>query len=236
MITVGKFSIRPVEPRDLDRVVELDRLFGNIALDREYFESWMAHHPEGFLVAEFEGRIYAYSMGIYLHEHQIKDNWLHDTGGGTCETHSPLGEYFYAVSIASQKPEAARALFIANRRLFARSHMHTALIYGRLPMFRRWVESQGYDPTSLSYEQKKRLLGLYVANMHDAYQVFYEGLSLTPEAGIVDYLEGDEPSLNCAVKMVWRNPYYRPVHLDRAAVAPADDSTWVASRSSLVRQ
>jgi hypothetical protein len=215
MMTVGLFQVRPAEVRDLDRVVELDQLFGNAALSRDYFEAWLQNHPLGFLVAEFDGRLYAYSMVIYLHRHQIRDNWHHDTAGGTCASHSPLGEYLYAVSIASQKQEAARALFIASRRLFIRSHVYQTLVYGRLPRFRKWVMEQGYAPETLTSEQKQRLLNSYINLLYDPYQVFYEGLSFMPEGGIVDYLEGDDESLNCALKLVWRNPYYRPLTLDR---------------------
>ncbi|GBC91718.1 hypothetical protein HRbin15_00173 [bacterium HR15] len=218
MVKVGAFEIRQAVADDLDRIVELDRLFGSAALTRDYFEAWLHHHPEGFLVASYNGRLCAYSMVINLPHGQIRENWLLDTGGGTCATHTPLGDTLYAVSIASQKQEAARALFIMNRRLFARSHLAQAVIYGRLPRFRQWVQQMGYDPCQISYDQKKQLLGIYVNTLHDPYQVFYEGMNLTPEYGVVDYLEGDEESLNCALKLVWRNPCYRPLPLDHAVV------------------
>ncbi|MCX7924508.1 MAG: hypothetical protein N2554_01710 [Fimbriimonadales bacterium] len=218
MIPVGLFSIRQAEEADLDRVVQLDQLFGSVALTRDYFEAWLRHHPQGFLVAEYDGRIYGYSMVIYLHGHQIQENWYLDTGGGTCATHSPLGEYLYAVSIASQKQEAARALFIASRRCFIRSHVYQTVIFGRLPRFRKWVESQGYSPDALTPALKRRLLDIYVNTLHDPYQVFYEGLNFMPEYGVVDYLEGDADSLDCALKLVWRNPYYQPLYRDRALV------------------
>lgn len=218
MVRIGAFEIRQATVGDLDWVVELDQLFGSAALTRDYFEAWLRHHPEGLLVASYNGRLCAYSMVINLPHDQIRENWLLDTGGGTCATHTPLGDTLYAVSIASQKQEAARALFIMNRRLFARSHLAQAVIYGRLPRFRQWVQQMGHDPSNLSYDQKKRLLGLYVNTLHDPYQVFYEGMNLTPEYGVVDYLEGDEESLNCALKLVWCNPCYRPLPVDRAAV------------------
>jgi hypothetical protein len=148
-------------------------------------------------------------MVIYLHGRQIRENWYHDTGGGTCSTHTPLGEYLYAVSIASQKQEAARALFIASRRTFIRSHVYQTVIFGRLPRFRKWVESQGYAPELLDKATKRRLLDIYVNTLHDPYQVFYEGMNFVVEYGVVDYLEGDDESLNCALKLVWRNPYYK---------------------------
>ena len=153
---------------------------------------------------------------IYLHGRQIRENWYHDTGGGTCSTHTPLGEYLYAVSIASQKQEAARALFIASRRTFIRSHVYQTVIFGRLPRFRKWVESQGYAPETLNRATKRRLLDIYVNTLHDPYQVFYEGMNFMAEYGVVDYLEGDDESLNCALKLVWRNPYYKPLMLNRA--------------------
>ncbi len=218
MIPVGLFSIRQADYTDLGRIEELDRLFGNAALTRDYFEAWLRHHPDGFLVAEYDERIYGYSMVIYLNNEQIQENWYLDTGGGTCSTHTPLGEYLYAVSIASQKQEAARALFIASRRLFIRSHVYQTVIFGRLPRFRKWVESMGYCPETLTHAQKRRLLDVYVNMLHDPYQVFYEGLNFMAEYGVVDYLEGDNDSLDCALRLVWRNPYYRPLHLDRAVV------------------
>lgn len=221
MIPVGLFTIRQADYADLGRIEELDRLFGNAALTREYFEAWLRHHPEGFLVAEYDRRVYGYSMVIYLHAHQIRENWHHDTGGGTCSTHTPLGEYLYAVSIASQKQEAARALFIASRRTFIRSHVYQTVIFGRLPRFRKWVEAQGYAPESLDRVTKRRLLDIYVNTLHDPYQVFYEGMNFMAEYGVVDYLEGDEESLNCALKLVWRNPYYKPLLLERAVAALA---------------
>lgn len=228
MVPVGLFSIRQAEEADLDRIVQLDQLFGAVALTRDYFEAWLCHHPQGFPVAEYDGRIYGYSMVIYLHQHQIHENWLLDTGGGTCSTHSPSGEYLYAVSIASQKQEAARALFIANRRTFIRSHVYQTVIFGRLPRFRKWVESQGYHPETLTRDQKQRLLNIYVNTLHDPYQVFYEGLSFMPEYGVVDYLEGDVDSLDCALKLVWRNPYYRPLYRDRALVEVAPEQVLAA--------
>jgi len=223
MIPVGLFSVRQAEESDLERIVQLDQLFGAVALSRDYFEAWLRHHPQGFLVAEYDGRIYGYSMVIYLHQHQIRENWLLDTGGGTCSTHAPLGEYLYAVSIASQKQEAARALFIASRRTFIRSHVYQTVIFGRLPRFRKWVESQGYCPETLTRDQKQRLLNIYVNTLHDPYQVFYEGMNFMAEYGVVDYLEGDTDSLDCALKLVWRNPYYRPLHRDRAVVEVAPE-------------
>lgn len=225
MIPVGLFLVRQAEEADLERIVQLDQLFGSVALTRDYFEAWLRHHPQGFLVAEYDGRIYGYSMVIYLHAHQIHENWLLDTGGGTCSTHSPLGEYLYAVSIASQKQEAARALFIASRRAFIRSHVYQTVIFGRLPRFRKWVESQGYCPETLTRDQKQRLLDIYVNTLNDPYQVFYEGMNFMAEYGVVDYLEGDADSLDCALKLVWRNPYYRPLHRDRAVVEVAPDQT-----------
>ena len=42
-------------------------------------------------------------MVIYLHRYQIRD-----TGGGTCATHSPLGEYLYAVSYPMAKARGLR--------------------------------------------------------------------------------------------------------------------------------
>ncbi|GIV10815.1 MAG: hypothetical protein KatS3mg020_0306 [Fimbriimonadales bacterium] len=232
MIPVGLFSIRQADSADLGRIEELDRLFGNAALTRDYFEAWLHHHPEGFLVAEYDKRIYGYSMVIYLNAAQIHENWYQDTGGGTCSTHTPLGEYLYAVSIASQKQEAARALFIASRRVFIRSHVYQTLIFGRLPRFRKWVESMGYAPDTLTYAQKQRLLNLYVNTLHDPYQVFYEGMNFMAEYGVVDYLEGDDESLNCVLRLVWRNPYYRPLHRDRAVVEVDATSGLAAVRRS----
>ncbi|MFN4032787.1 MAG: hypothetical protein ACK4ME_04085 [Fimbriimonadales bacterium] len=232
MIPVGLFVVRQADKTDLERIESLDRLFGNAALTRDYFEAWLHHHPEGFLVAEYDGRIYGYSMVIYLNAEQIRENWFLDTGGGTCSTHTPLGEYLYAVSIASQKQEAARALFIASRRVFIRSHVHQTIIFGRLPRFRRWVESMGYQPETLTRAQKQRLLDLYVNSLQDPYQVFYEGMNFMAEYGVVDYLEGDDESLNCALRLVWRNPYYRPLLHDRA-VAAVDASSGLPSASRL---
>ena len=172
MIPVGLFTVRQADYADLGRIEELDRLFGNAALTRDYFEAWLRHHPEGFLVAEYDGRVYGYSMVIYLHGRQIRENWYHDTGGGTCSTHTPLGEYLYAVSIASQKQEAARALFIASRRTFIRSHVYQTVIFGRLPRFRKWVESQGYAPELLDKATKRRLLDIYVNTWYGSCRVF----------------------------------------------------------------
>jgi hypothetical protein len=218
MVRIGAFEVRQATEDDLDRVVELDQLFGSAALTRDYFEAWLHHHPEGFLVASYQDRVCAYSMVINLPHEQIRENWLLDTGGGTCATHTPFADTLYAVSIASQKQEAARALFIMNRRLFACSHLAQAVIFGRLPRFRQWVQQLGYEPSHLYTEMKRRLLGVYINALHDPYQVFYEGMNLMPEHGVVDYLEGDEDSLNCALKLVWRNPYYRPLRVDRAVV------------------
>ncbi len=225
MVKIGAFEVRQAGETDLERIEELDQLFGSAALTRDYFEAWLDHHPEGFLVALYNGRPCAYSMVILLHQDQIRENWWLDTAGGTCATHVPSGETLYAVSIASQKMEAARALFIMNRRLFARSHLARAVIYGRLPRFRQWVEQMGYDPDQLAYAQKQRLLGIYINTLHDPYQVFYEGINLTPEYGVVDYLEGDRDSLNCALKLVWHNPCYRPLLTDRAAVQVRPEPT-----------
>ncbi len=218
MITVGSFHVRHARYEDLDRVEELDRLFGDVALSREYFEAWLKHHPEGFLVAEFNERIYAYSMVILVWGDQISENWMVDTGGGTCSTHTPGGDHLYAVSIASQKPEAARALFIVSRRLFATSSLYRTVIFGRLPRFREWVVKQGYDPQTLTRPQKQKLLDRYISHPNDPYQVFYEGMNFMADGGVVDYLEGDEPSLNCALRLYWSNPYYRPLY-DRAVVS-----------------
>lgn len=217
MISVGSFQVRHAHYNDLDRVEELDQLFGSVALSRDYFEAWLKHHPEGFLVAEYNDRIYAYSMVILLRGDQIRENWMEDTGGGTCCTHTPDGEYLYAVSIASQKPEAARALFIVSRRIMVTSMLYRTVIYGRLPRFREWVVSQGIDPQTLTRAQKQKLLDRYVSQPIDPYQVFYEGMNFMADGGVVDYLEGDEPSLNCALRLYWSNPYYRPLY-DRAAI------------------
>ncbi len=217
MISVGLFQVRQAQRSDLERIEELDQLFGNVALTRDYFEAWLRNHPEGFLVAEYDGRVYAYSMVITLRGDQIKENWMEDTGGGTCSTHTPFGEYLYAVSIASQKPEAARALFIVSRRIFITSNLYRTVIYGRLPRFRQWVVSQAIDPNTLTRQEKQKLLDRYISEPTDPYQIFYEGMNFMVDGGVVDYLEGDEPSLNCAVRLYWSNPYYRPLH-DRAVV------------------
>ncbi len=230
MMQVGAFTVRQADVSDLSRVEELDRLFGNAALSRDYFEAWLHYHPQGFLVAEYNGRVWGYCMAIYLSADQIRENWYHDTGGGTCSTHNPLGEYFYAVSIASQKPEAARTLFIAGRRLLIRSHVYRAVFYARLLRFRKWVEEQGFDPEKLTLQQKQRLLGIYINTLQDPLQIFYEGLSLMPEYGVVDYLEGDDDSLNCALRLIWQNPYYRPLAATRAVVSVSETPAAVPAR------
>jgi len=156
MIPVGLFTIRQADYADLGRIEELDRLFGNAALTREYFEAWLRHLPGGFFGAGHGGRLFGSSVGIFRRAHRIRAHLDHSPGGGTRRTHTPLGEYLYAVSIASQKQEAARALFIASRRVFIRSHVYQTVIFGRLPRFRKWVEAQGYAPESLDRATKRR--------------------------------------------------------------------------------
>jgi hypothetical protein len=120
------------------------------------------------------------------------------------------------LSASPRRSRRRRALFIASRRTFIRSHVYQTVIFGRLPRFRKWVESQGYAPELLDKATKRRLLDIYVNTLHDPYQVFYEGMNFMAEYGVVDYLEGDDESLNCALKLVWRNPYYKPLMLNRA--------------------
>jgi len=83
MVRIGAFEVRQATIADLERIVELDQLFGSAALTRDYFEAWLCHHPEGLLVASYNGRLCAYSMVINLSREQIRENWLLDTGGGT---------------------------------------------------------------------------------------------------------------------------------------------------------
>jgi hypothetical protein len=217
MIPVGLFTIRQADHADLDRIEELDQLFGNAALTREYFEAWLRHHPEGFLVAEYDGRVYGYSMVIYLHA-RIRS--------------ARTGITTRAVALAARTRRWASismrsVLLRRSRRQRARC---LSPIGGSLsaPMCIRRLSSAGCRdsasgsrhrvilPRALDSATKRRLLDVYVNTLHDPYQVFYEGLSFMPEYGVVDYLEGDDESLNCALKLVWRNPYYKPLTVDRA--------------------
>ena len=63
----GPFSLRPFEPRDLDRVVYINRTCLPENYPPDFFLMHHREHPEAFLVAELNGQVVGYVMSRVEH-------------------------------------------------------------------------------------------------------------------------------------------------------------------------
>ncbi|MFN3689885.1 MAG: hypothetical protein ACK4UU_03040 [Fimbriimonadales bacterium] len=52
MIPVGLFSIRQAEATDLERIVQLDQLFGSVGRHPDNIEAWVGPQTQGVCVGE----------------------------------------------------------------------------------------------------------------------------------------------------------------------------------------
>jgi hypothetical protein len=116
---------------------------GLLVLGSKYFNSWRQVHPEGFLVAEADGKIcgYIYLQSCFFDPYNpvLLGNWSEVCDNGyTVNSHNPAGNCLFAVSACSIMPGAGRKLVESSLALTREQNKKYSTGYCRIPGFAKF--------------------------------------------------------------------------------------------------
>lgn len=160
-----KVTVRKAQVDDIDRLADIDLLLFDKAYGTEKPEKKeivdmltkrLNNNPDWMYVAEIRGEVEGFVSAFQTNK-PIEDftSWEDSTGGGTLEGKvDPEGNYAYVTNMTI-KHEAvelgAEEMLLAN--LFAngiRAGVEYGYFVGRMPHFKRWLESEGLDVSAES--------------------------------------------------------------------------------------
>lgn len=157
IISLRGFDVRPAMERDIERIVELDRVnFGKDGVEpytERQVRCWMDINPSGLLVATQNESVVAYRYSQYL-DFDLADigrlttNNAFTDNGFTRSTHKIDGNSINGVTVASAVPGGGRVLFEAIFRQLRESGRRYYFGFARISGFDaycRSLESRGID-------------------------------------------------------------------------------------------
>lgn len=170
------------------------------------FISRMAVFPEGFMVAEKDGKIRGFTTSqIANYDPSVRKTWDEFTDNGTLvKSHKPSGDSLYVASVAvageAQGEGVGTKLIEAQKDLTRRFGLKRLFLGARIPGYDEYCKKNG-DISVEEYLKLKDGKGLPL----DPEIRFYGRYGLKP-AKIIPEFEPDGPSRNYGVVLIWENP------------------------------
>ncbi len=172
---------------------------------RAKFEKRFDLFPEGFVVAEKDGKIVGVSTAeITNYEASVHKTWDEITDNGMIEgTHNPTGEGLYVVSVGvspdAQGDGVGGKLVQAQKELTERLGLKYLYLGARMPGYNEYCETHGEIPAQEYLE-----LGGEDHRRFDPEIRFYEKQGLE-WMKLIPNFEPDEQSKDFGVVMMWQN-------------------------------
>ena len=205
----GTLRVRPARLDDCAAIRALQRQAhpGIASWTLKQLDSQRRAFPEGQLVADCEGEVVgaASTLIVTWDECMLDRTWKQVTGDGSFTTHDAAGRTLFGaefvVNLVRRGTGAARALYLAQRRLCRRLNLRRIIIASRMPGFRAHEEAMSPE----TYAQR-----VVWGDIEDANLRFALGLGFQYCGVIRGYLPEDRESGGNAALLVWLNPLYSP--------------------------
>ncbi len=147
----SEIIVRQAKPRDVLGVLSVEQKtwehLGTTVYTKDHFETWLDVHPEGFLVAEFEGQIVGYTHGQKMNLSLTEDSIAKFTScdemtdyGFTRKTHDPNGNSLYGISTTSIKRGAGKCLHREQYNLTKKWGLIYCFGFPRISGFAAYIE------------------------------------------------------------------------------------------------
>ena len=214
----GTLRVRPARLDDCAAIRALQRQAhpGLPAWTLKQLDSQRRAFPEGQLVADCGGEVVGAASTLVSRwdDHQADRTWKHVTGDGCFTPHDHSGATLFVaefvVNLARRGTGAARALYLAQRRLCRRLNLRRILIAARMPGYRAWEDAMSPE----TYAQR-----VVWGDLEDAYLRFAMGFGFQYCGVARGYRPEDRESGGHAALLVWLNPLYSPAeppaHVER---------------------
>ena len=201
--------LRNLVERDIDRIIELQRLVypDMPAYRREHLAMQLDAFPHGQFVVEGEGRIVGASSSLVVlwDDYGLDHTWKSVTGEGTFSTHNMQGRTLYGAEVCVdptiRKRGIGHLIYQARRRLCRDMNLKRIIAAGRLPGYRKHAQEMSAE----LYAQK-----VVWGDLYDPVLRFQIGEGFQYCGVIPGYLPSDRDSLGHAALIVWLNPRYNP--------------------------
>jgi len=205
----GTLRVRPAKLEDYAAIRALQRQAhpGLAAWTLKQLESHRRAFPEGQLIADCAGEVVAAASTLIVawDDFLLDRTWKHVTGDGSFVTHEPAGRTLFGaefvVNFVRHGTGAARALYLAQRRLCRRLNLRRVIIAARMPGYRGCEDAMSPE----TYAQR-----VVWGDIDDAHLRFALSLGFQYCGVIRDYLPEDRESGGNAALLVWLNPLYSP--------------------------
>jgi len=205
----GTLRVRPAKLEDYAAIRALQRQAhpGLAAWTLRQLESHRRAFPEGQLVADCGGEVVgaASTLIVAWDDFLLDRTWNQVTADGSFVTHEPAGPTLFGaefvVNLARRGTGAARALYLAQRRLCRRLNLRRVIVASRMPGYRACENEMSPE----TYAQR-----VVWGDIEDAHLRFALGLGFQYCGVIRGYLPEDRESGGNAALLVWLNPLYSP--------------------------
>jgi hypothetical protein len=215
----GTLRVRAARLEDFAAIRALQRQAhpGIPAWTLKQLDSQRRAFPEGQFVADCGGEVVgAASTLIVKWDDFILDRaWKHLTGDGHFTTHESTGRTLFGaefvVNLVRRGTGAARALYLAQRRLCRRLNLRRVIIAARMPGYRANEEAMSPE----TYAQRVVWGDLDDPNLRFAMALGFQYCGV-----IRGYMPEDLESGGNAALFVWLNPLYSPAEPPANAERP----------------
>lgn len=211
-IKTEKISLRNVERKDFDKIVELSaKVYGkDIAMTHEMLNGQISRFPEGQFIIEANGELVGHCATFIVGEELAFSDHTYSeiTGGGFAARHDEDGDYLYGMEVAVD--EQYRGLRIGQRLYNARKNLCKELglkgiiFGGRMPNYtkkqKQITTPEEYIRLVLDKKIKDPVIGFQIRNGFGFIKI------------LRNYLFADKESGGFAALMMWENPAYDPDH------------------------
>ncbi|PYZ99010.1 carbon-nitrogen hydrolase [Alteribacter lacisalsi] len=203
-----KMIIRPIEERDIDKIIELSKVcFPNmLGWKRKQLESHLALFPEGQFCAEYDGEIIGScsSLIINFDEYDDQHTWDEITDEGYITNHDPDGYNLYGIEVmvdpAYRRMKIGRRLYEARKDLARKLNLKSIIIGGRIPNYSKHAD----EMTPREYVEE-----VIRHNVFDPVLTFQVMNGFSLKRVNRDYLKDDKASMKYATLMEWNNVDYQ---------------------------
>ena len=192
----------------LDEVMAVERSAWppELQATKEKFASRLNVFPEGFLIAKLNDKVQGVTTSqITTYDPSIVKTWDEITNGGMiAETHNPLGNALYVVSVGVAKEAQGEGvggkIVEAQKELAKKLKLRYLYLGARIPGYNNYCKEHG----ELSIEK-------YLELKNDKGEVFDPEIRFYSKRGlevkkIISEFEPDVNSRNYGAVMVWENP------------------------------
>jgi hypothetical protein len=209
MPAMGTLRVRPARLDDCAAIRALQRHAhpGIAPWTVKQLESQRRAFPEGQLVADCEGEVVGAASTLVMKwdEFLLDETWRHVTGDGYFTTHDPAGRTLFGaelvVNFVRHGTGAARALYLAQRRLCRRLNLRRLVVAARMPGYSACAEAMSPE----TYAQRVVWGDIEDANLRFAMTLGFQYCGV-----IRGYLPEDRESRGNAALFVWLNPLFAP--------------------------